>query len=1014
MSKFKFSHEQQTAIDSEGHNCLVSAGAGSGKTAVLSERIYTLVKKYGRIDNFLILTFTNLAAAEMKERIRKRLSEDETTKKFAVEVDNTHIETFDAFYLYIAKKYFYALGISKDVTIIDNAIIEIKRRQLVDELFCKLALDKEPGFVNLMKTFSLKDNNDLKTIVLIILAEADKRVDKISFLKSLEKDFASEAYIDQVNDDMYKLIQKKLRFLIKKVESSTASLESDDAANILNVLYNVLAKEGYSEIIEALTIEKFPNKPSNYEADGEFRDAIAKFYKEKIKGKYPSKEEIKTAILENNRHVGVILSIVRQIDAQIDEYKIKNNAYSFVDISRLVLKLLKDHAIVKELKDRFDFIMVDEYQDTNDIQESVLNIIGKNNVYMVGDIKQSIYRFRNADCKIFNRKFNDYKNNPEIGEEIDLNESFRSRKDIVTFINDLFSKLMVPEFNPIDYSNGHKFGFGRKEYGPESPIYHTEEYRYQYSVSSESIDKEMTMIINDIIDKYNNKFEVYDFNLEKTRPVEFKDFAIIIDREGEFKKFTKALSEAGIPVNSRGKERLMKSDINVAISSLVKLLYYSLNNDFGNDYKHAYLSVARSFLVEESDQNLYKTFENDTHSLALVTTLGQKIELIKEKLRFASLEVVMRTLFEEFNLYERVIRIGNYYANVHKAESLLKYASQMDALGMGIADLVDYFNNLNEYDLDIEYRDADSQEDSVTLINIHQSKGLEYNIIYYPRMNKEFNLKPFREKYLVSNKYGIILPIKNLVTKDLNYYVSRSEDLEERIRVLYVALTRAKQKIILLAGEKENKKVSINMPYSAKSLLEVYQLADLKDKYFKEYTLGDELLTLNVINKKELKPLPLTIREIKVDSTIKEKKHASKEVVKVDESLLRFGSEVHALLEGLDLSKKDTSYIKDYKFRRIANNVINSSLFKGVSNEQVRHEFSYYDKENNVNGVIDCLIIKDNEIDIIDFKLKNIAEEDYDKQLKTYKAYISSISDKPIKMHLLAALTGEVREVKDE
>lgn len=1014
MSNFEFSPEQQTAIDSEGHNCLVSAGAGSGKTTVLSERIYRLVKKYGRIDNFLILTFTNLAAAEMKERIRKRLSKDKTTKKFAVEVDNTHIETFDAFYLYIAKKYFYALGISKDVTIIDNAIIEIKRRQLVDELFSKLALDKEPGFVNLMKTFSLKDNDDLKSIVLKILAESDKRVDKISFLKSLEKDFASEAYIEQVNDDMYKLIQKKLRFLIKKVESSTASLESDDAANILKVLYDVLAKEGYSEIIEALTIEKFPNKPSNYEADGELRDAIAKFYKEKIKGKYPSKEEIKAAILENNKHVCVLLSIVRQIDAQIDAYKIKNNAYSFVDISRLVLKLLKKPAIVKELKDRFDFIMVDEYQDTNDIQESVLNIIGKNNVYMVGDIKQSIYRFRNADCKIFNRKFLDYKSDSSKGEEIDLNESFRSREDIVTFINDLFSKLMVPELNPIDYTKGHEFGFGRKEYGPESPIYRTEEYRYQYSVSSESIDKETTMIINDIINKYNNKFEVYDFDLENTRPVEFKDFAIIIDREGEFEKFTKALSEAGIPVNSRGKEKLMKSDINVAISSLVKLLYYSLNNDFGNDYKHAYLSVARSFLVEESDQNLYKTFEKDSHSLSLVTPLGQKIELIKEKLRFASLEEVMRTLFKEFNLYERVIRIGNYYANVHKAESLLKYASQMDALGMGIADLVDYFNNLNEYDLDIEYRDADSQEDSVTLINIHQSKGLEYNIIYYPRLNKEFNLKPFREKYLVSNKYGIILPIKNLVTKDLNYYVSRSEDLEERIRVLYVALTRAKQKIILLAGEKENKKVSINMPYSAKSLLEVYQLADLKDKYFKEYTLGDELLTLNVINKKELKPLPLTIREIKVDSTIKEKKHASKEVNKVDESLLRFGSEVHALLEGLDLSKKDTSYIKDYKFRRIANNVINSALFKGVRNEQVRHEFSYYDKENNVNGVIDCLIIKDNEIDIIDFKLKNIAEEDYDKQLKTYKAYISSISDKPIKMYLLAALTGEVREVKDE
>lgn len=204
------------------------------------------------------------------------------------------------------------------------------------------------------------------------------------------------------------------------------------------------------------------------------------------------------------------------------------------------------------------------------------------------------------------------------------------------------------------------------------------------------------------------------------------------------------------------------------------------------------------------------------------------------------------------------------------------------------------------------------------------------------------------------------------------------------------------------------------MPFMAKSLSDVYLLAELGSKYQKDYSLGEETLTLNLRNKKEIKPLDLELKHVVVDSPVKEKKHASKEVVKVDESLLQFGTDVHALLEGLDLSKKDTGYIKDYKFRRIANNVINSELFKGVSNDQVRHEFSYYDKENNVNGIIDCLIIKDNEIDIVDFKLKNIAEEDYDKQLRTYKSYISSISGKPIKMYLLAALSGEIREVKDE
>ena len=148
MSKMNFSSEQLQAINAVDKNYLISAGAGSGKTAVLCERIYRLVKKERRLDNFLILTFTNLAASEMKQRIRAKLLEDNDTKEFAVEVDNSHIETFDSFYLFIARKYFYKLGISKDITIIDNAIIEIKRRQMVDQIFEELIVIKIKTLLN--------------------------------------------------------------------------------------------------------------------------------------------------------------------------------------------------------------------------------------------------------------------------------------------------------------------------------------------------------------------------------------------------------------------------------------------------------------------------------------------------------------------------------------------------------------------------------------------------------------------------------------------------------------------------------------------------------------------------------------------------------------------------------------------------------------------------------------------------------------------------------------------------
>ena len=1012
MKQFNPSNEQRKAIDAVGCNYLISAGAGSGKTAVLCERIYELVKKERRLDNFLVLTFTNLAASEMKNRIRERLAKDSLTKEYAVEVDNAHIETFDSFYLYLARKYFYALGISKDISIIDKAIIEIKRRELLDEIFTELVESNDQSIIDLMRLFSLKNNDDLKAFILKIMDNADHKIDKEAFYHSLEFDYSSDAYINSLINDSYQLIRKKISFLISLVKSADL-MNLDDVGNILDFLHGLLEKEGYSSLVEEINNSSFPAKPRGQEENMKVRRGLANFYNDNIKISYPNEEEIKAAVKHNNEQIPAILRIIRRIDKEIDAYKDKHNAYSFADISRLVLKLFKDPEIVKEVKDKFDYIMVDEYQDTNDIQESVLNVISKNNVYMVGDIKQSIYRFRNADCEIFNRKFNDYKKHLG-GEEIDLNKSFRSRVDVVDFINDLFSKLMVPELNPIDYSNGHNFGFGQKEYGDSDPRYVTEGYRYTYTVSHDSITQEIRMIVNDIINKINTHYQIYDLSKHEYRDIEYRDFAIIIDRESEFNEFAKAISEAGVPLKSCGKEKLMTSDINVTIRNLVKLLYLALNNQYDNDYKHAFLSVARSFLIEENDQTLYEVFSNDEFSKVLVTPLGQKIELIKERLRFASLEEVMNTLFKEFSIYDKIIKIGNYYANVHKAESLLKYASQMDALGMDLSDLVNYFDNLSNFDLDIEYRDTDSQENSVTLINIHQSKGLEYNIIYYPRLNKQFNLKSFKEKFNISKKYGMLFPIKNLIANNLNYYLNRSADFQEKIRLLYVAFTRAKQKIILYLGEKESNSISYTLPVEADNFLKIYNLAGLGNKYLKEYSLGEEILPLNKKIEEAKDPLKLEIKSIKVESEVKEKKHASKEVVKVDESLLRFGTEAHALLEGLDLSKKDTSYIKDYRYRKIANNIINSELFKGVNNEQVRHEFAYYDKENNVNGVIDCLIIKNNEIDIVDFKLKNIAEEDYDKQLRTYKAYISSISDKPIKMYLLAALTGEVREVKDE
>ena len=1016
MSNFRPSKEQQLAIDAIGKNYLISAGAGSGKTAVLTQRIFKIVKENQRIDNFLVLTFTNLAAGEMKERLRNLLLEDPSTKRFAVEVDNTHIETFDSFYLFLARKYFYILGIDRDISVIPDPIIEIKQRQLLDEIFTRYIVNEDKTMIELIKATSLKTNDAIKAFILNILKSANSQIDKSLYYSHLKNDFCSKEYLISFVNKCHQMVINCIDYLISKVKE--ACLEDlDDEAAILEFLSELKSFKDIDSLSKYAAENKFPSKRKSQYQDPTARDALANFYKDYIEFiKNVSSKDIENMILDNQRFVPLVLDIALEVDQQIDEFKKKYNAYTFPDISRMTLKLFEDPEIVKEVSHQFDYIMVDEYQDTNDIQEKVLNILGRNNLYMVGDIKQSIYRFRNADCKIFDAKYNNYKNSVG-GEEIDLNTSFRSRVEIVDFINKVFSKIMIKSINPIDYSNGHKFMFGQTKYGNYDKSFDVEEWHYQYEKYADCPKQEAKVVADDIISKINNGFMVFDLKKGVNRPCQFSDFAIIIDRETNFDDFRKEFSSRGVPLKSCGKEKLLTSDITVAIKNLVKLLLYALNSDYGEEYKHSYISFARSFFVEMSDQDIYLAFKDKDAKKVLLTPLAQKIELIKEKLRFASLYDILKTLYQEFEIYDHICKITNYYANAHKAEILLDYAKQMDKLALSLQDFVDYFDNLSNFDLDIDYRDNDNQENSVTLINIHQSKGLEYNIVYYPLLNKMFSRNSLQGELFVSKEYGLIFPGHSLL-KQFHVEYEKEQEIAEKIRLLYVALTRAKQKIILLIGEKHLLRSKLKMPFDYMKLSEIYAIAGISGNRILLVNRNDDKTREDPVLKKQVNQnisiKAIELKSISIPYIALKKEKASKEVSAVDEDLLIFGTQVHAILEGLDFSNRENNKYNNPSFRKIVDNVLSSPLLKGVTNEMVKAEFAFFDQENNVNGVIDCLVEKDNEILIIDYKLKNIADEEYEKQLRTYYKYISSISDKPIKMYLLAALTGEIKEVKYE
>ena len=696
----RFSDEQEKAIKAEGSNYLISAGAGSGKTAVLTERIYRIAKRENTLDKFLVLTFTNLAAAEMKTRVRNKLLDDDSTIHLASEVDNAHIETFDSFYLYLAKKYFYELGISKNPNIVDSSILIIKRKMFLDQVFEELCDKKDEGFVGLIYSYCVKNESTIKDFVIRVLNMADRKGDKYEYLDYLKTAFFNEDIISTAIESLYKEFKDNIRFL----EQEAAKLQDiNDANNILAVLETFDDASDYDSLYEKLKLASMPRKPKSDADDGEFRDSLKSFFDNKIKitaknNDYGTSKDIANQYMEIKPYVEEIIDIAKMVEERLDAFKLDYNAFSFGDISRFVLKLLKNDAIREEIKNTFDYIMVDEYQDTNSIQDSVIKAISKDNVYMVGDVKQSIYRFRGADCQIFQEKYDDYKKHIG-GEEIDLNRSYRSRKEVVDFVNEVFSKLMKKEYNAIDYQNGHHFEFGRDEYEINKPTcsYKPEVYNYSYQKSSETPYIESELIAKDILTKINQKYEVF-VGKNETRKCSYKDFAIIIDRGTDFNVYRKTLAQYNIPLKVESKETLFGSDIVSVLRNLVKMLYYSLNSDYSTNYKHAYFSVARSFLFEYPDDKLYDVHSKDIY---LLEPFAQQIELMKESLRFASIKKVMSTFVEKFDIYSSISKIANFYANAHKIENLISISETMDMLGYRLEDFVNYFDELAEQDIDI-------------------------------------------------------------------------------------------------------------------------------------------------------------------------------------------------------------------------------------------------------------------------------------------------------------------------
>ena len=1036
----KWTKEQEEAIVKSGSNIIVSAGAGSGKTAVLSERVINKIQNGIHVNELLILTFTRAAADEMKDRIRKKIGKIPEFKDELTLLSSAYITTFDSFALSVVKKYHYLLNISSNIAITDESIVKLEQKKILDNIFEELYKEKNENFINLIKKYCIKNDKSLKSNILSLCNKISDYIDRDEFIDNVINNFYEEENVNNLLTKYKEFINDKKKAIMLELDNMNMYFDYDYCMSLQNSCLGIL-KANIDELHLYESI-KLPSAPRGSEEEAkEAKANLKKLIDDLISyGNYGTLEDIKNDILSSKETVITILEIVKSYLNEVEKYKKENNIYTFSDISRLSIKILKENESVRnELKYSFKEIMIDEYQDTNDVQDIFISMIANNNVYMVGDIKQSIYRFRGSNPNIFKEKYSNYSKNIG-GYKIDLIKNFRSRYEVLDNINKVFDLIMDSSLGSAEYRETHEMVYGNTAYDSEK----INDFNYDFEVLEymnnkketgfDNSEVEIFMIAKDIKDKMKNKLKVFDKETSKLRDATYNDFVIILDRSKYFDSFKKIFEYLDIPLTILKDGKLNASTDIYLIKNIVDLIIHINDNNLNEDFKYDFVSIARSFLYEYTDENIFDIINSKNYK---ETTIYKDFSSIKN-INIKTSNEIFNDILDITDFYNKLYKIGDYENTNVRLETISKLSSSLSNLGLSIIDFRDYLNDIIENNEDIKYTTFSSNSDSVKILTIHKSKGLEYPVCYFADLDHEFNTSELKDKFICDKNYGLIVPsnmedITTSVIKELYKKDFIKEEISEKIRLFYVALTRAREKMIIVLPEKETKKLEKNengvieeirrLSFSKLSDF-MYGVKDYLDKYFKTIDITKLGLTkdyqynktINIKDNTNIKD-DINVEEINIKNDIAEEKHFSKETnvlsTKEEIKMMKYGTRIHEYLELIDYKNPNLSLIKDTFIKDKIEKFLNNDLLKNIKDSNIYHEYEFYYEKDNINyhGIIDLMLEYDEHIDIIDFKLKSITDDNYKSQLYGYKNYIENITNKKVNTYLYSILNEKIESI---
>ena len=868
----EFTKEQRKVIEVRDRDVLVSAAAGSGKTTVLVERIIQMICDKDHpvdIDHLLVVTFTRAAAREMREKIRNAIEkkshqqpENAHLLRQAAYVFHSQITTIDSFCNYIVKNYFYTLGIEPDFRILDSGEYTLLESEIIDEVLEEYYGQKSEALLRLSDAYS-KGNSD-KAVVEMILKLANEamtnpwpkewldslllpyEVSSVEELSETEyvKDILSDAKkrIADCFDTFYELYQEDQSMGANTADSP--ALESD-----YQMFLNLKKAETFQEFYQVFSTLNFQTlarvQKTNPQIDfhEEFKRVRA-FYKDELTSLKDyfeeSLEEILLSLQNQKPYVETLVLLAKDYLDKRQTRLEKINAWNFSDIEHFALEILKDKttkeatSVAIELRDFFAEIMVDEYQDSNYLQEEILRTItkeegGRHNYFMVGDVKQSIYRFRQARPEIFSEKYEAFTLEDSLQQKIELDNNFRSRKQVLDTTNEIFLELMTPEIGNVAYDHRVSLKNGATYPNPDGKEFTTElligtkdKELLQESEIEDKSELEAVMIANRISELMKD-FMVYDRNLDAQRKINYSDIVILLRASTNASTFVDVLSARGIPTYAEKSTGYFKATEVQTVLAFLRILdnprqdiplvtvMHSKMFDFTNEE----LAVIRSAYPKESFYKaVYLYYENhgDDKKLArffeLVQTLRQMVE-------DTPIHVLLQEIYERTGYLSYVYSLPSGESRRGNLYKLIDLAIKFETTSFkGLFRFCSYIDRLQKYETDMGEADLLSEDDdAVRIMTIHHSKGLEFPVVFLAEVSKKFNKKDAQGSMILHGSKGlaldeISLEMRTKKTPFLKKYISKSiinDSLGEEMRILYVALTRAKEKLIITGTYEEDK-----------------------------------------------------------------------------------------------------------------------------------------------------------------------------------------------------------------